>query len=165
MSEVIVDTNVLAVAEGMHEDASAHCMASCLQLVRRITSGERSVVADEGDLILAEYVKTLKAAATAGPATKLARYLWNRRFDSAVCKRVVISPDENPPGSFEEIPADIRDFDVDDQKFLATAAAAEAEDGILRPIFQAHDGEWWDRRADLHRNGFDVQFLCAADLP
>ena len=98
---VVVDTNVWAVAEGMHSDATEQCVAACVAILQRIDSGVvRKLVVDTDDRILAEYISTLKAAGTAGLAVKLARRLWNTRYGVASCKRVDITEHDDPPGSF-----------------------------------------------------------------
>jgi hypothetical protein len=156
---VVIDTNAWAVAEGMHDGASEDCMRTCLGLLNQVDSGVQLAV-DEGDRIFTEYLATLRASHTAGLAVKLAERLYRTRWGGVSCKLICITPLSDPAGSFAEVPETVRDFDVDDQKFLAVAAA----EGNTPPIFQALDREWWDRRTDLAAAGFDVQFLCAADL-
>jgi hypothetical protein len=156
---VVIDTNVLAVADGLHAGASDECVLACRRLLTRVSDGQR-VGVDLGDHILAEYLGTLKDSAKSGVAHKLALFLWRRRFDPHICHRVAISALDAPPGSFAEVPAVLKDFDADDQKFFAVAAA----EGETPPIFQALDGEWWDRRADFPAGGLDVQFLCVAEI-
>jgi hypothetical protein len=156
---VVVDTNVLAVADGMHEGASPECVLACVQLARRVSDGQRLGV-DSGDEILNEYLGTLRNGRTAGIGAKLAESLWRRRFDARVCHQIAISSIADPPGSYAEVPVPLRDFDVDDQKFLAVALS----EGGVPLVFQALDEEWWRRRADLIGNGIAVQFLCAVDL-
>lgn len=156
---VVIDTNVLAVAEGMHAGASDGCVLACVRLVRRVLDGHK-VGVDEGDEILGEYVQALRRSAKSGVGGKLARFLWHRRYDASICHRLPITPLGQPSGSFVEVPTFLRDFDTDDQKFLAVAAA----EGQTPPIFQALDKEWWRRRSDFAENGLDVQFLCVADI-
>lgn len=156
---VVVDTNVLAVAEGMHGGASDHCVLACARLLRRILGGQ-TVAVDAADAILAEYIGTLRSSKKSGIGHKLAIFLWHRRHDSSICHTLPITALGEPPGSFAEVPPTLRDFDVDDQKFLAVAAA----EGATPPIFQALDNEWWHRRTDFSVNGLDVQFLCVADI-
>lgn len=117
---VVVDTNVLAVAEGMHGEASDECRLACAGLLRRISDGQR-VLVDADDEILVEYVKVLEASPRSGVGTKLAKSLWRRRHDENVCHRVPITRIDDPEGSFDEVPVALRDFDPDDQKFLAAA--------------------------------------------
>jgi hypothetical protein len=160
MSSVVVDTNVFAVAEGMHEGATQRCIDHCLALLGTVEAGKRKLQVDDGDRVLAEYVKTLNAAGTSGLAVKLAKRLWRMRHASATCDRIPITPKAQPPGVFDEVPAILGDFDEDDQKFFAIANASQNNP----EIYQALDTEWWERRQDMAAAGLDVQFLCAADL-
>jgi hypothetical protein len=156
---IVVDANVLAVVEGLHGEASDDCLAACIRIAHSIQGGV-VVAVDSGDLILSEYLRVLGRDHRAGLGAKLASSLWRRRYDANVCRQVEITPTEDPPGSFEEVPERLRDFDDDDQVYFAVVFA----DGTGLQIYQALDGEWWDRRADLAAGGLDVQFLCAADL-
>jgi hypothetical protein len=156
---VVVDTNVMAVAEGMNAEASADCVYACIALLTKITEGKR-VAVDEGGEILAEYTRVLRRAATPGIATKLAKALVSQQFNDSICHRVSITPTEDPAGSYEEVPASLSNFDNDDQKFIAVALATTCGP----PVYQALDREWWDRHADLVAGGLGVQFLCSTDL-
>jgi hypothetical protein len=128
-------------------------------LLRRLLDGQRLAV-DADDAILHEYIKALRVCGSPNLASKLAERLFRLRYNDDVCHRVATTPIAHPPSSYAEVPAPLRDFDNDDQKFIAVAAA----EGSLPPIFAALDGEWWDRRVDFAAVGLDVQFLCAADL-
>lgn len=154
---VVVDVNVLAVAEGLHDGATDLCRAACLRIAHQVRDG-RTVVVDADDLILSEYVKVLRDADSAGVGKKLASFLYRRRYDPEICHRVALTPVDPPLGSFDEVPEALRDFDLDDHMYIAVASTTDA------PVFQALDKEWWDRRQDFVANGIDVQFLCAADL-
>lgn len=154
---VVVDTNVLAVAEGLNDEASLECVAACIRLARRIQEGQICVVVDEDGEILSEYLRNV-GGGHSGLGVKLARRFRQRRH--MACRQVSITPLHEPVGSFEEVPEPLRDFDDDDQKFLAVAKA-----GAGAPqIYVALDQEWWCRRADLVAAGFDIQFLCSDDL-
>jgi hypothetical protein len=156
---VVVDTNVLAVAEGLHEGASEACLAACIALAREIEGG-LPVAVDSGDEILNEYFGTLRHSKRSGLGKKLALHLYRQRGNTDICHKVDVHALDAPPGSFQEVPVGLRDFDVDDQKFIAVAAAEPC-----RPqIHTAVDGEWWDRRQDFVAAGIDVQFACPGDL-
>lgn len=159
MACVVVDTNVLAVAENMHGEASHACVAAATSLVSRIQRGLLVAVDSDGD-ILREYIGTLRQARGDGPGRKLAKRLWHLRNDSAVCRSVQLTATDVPQGSFEEVPTALRDFDIDDHKFIAVALT----EGSTPPIVQALDEEWWGRRRDFVLNGLDVQFICMDDL-
>ena len=153
---LIIDTNVFAIAEGMHGDATDGCKAACTSILLRIDGGY-PILVDDSDEILSEYVAALRAAPTSGLAVKLASRLYRTRHGEPACRKVEITRSN---GSYEEVPAGLRDFDPDDQKFIAVAASA----GGGFPLVAGLDGEWWDRQADFPANGLSVQFPCLADL-
>lgn len=159
----VVDTNVLAVAEGLHDGASDECVALCRQLARQIQEGKTIVAVDSeesGEEILREYLRVLNGSHNAGVASKLAVRLWHLRHDPGVCRRVSITPSGAHEESFAEVPAQLRDFDADDHKWIAVSVA----EGGGPPIYQAKDGEWWSRRTDFVDSGIDVQFVCSGDM-
>jgi hypothetical protein len=154
---VVLDTNVLAIAEGMHAKATDLSRSACLELVRRVKDGLVLTV-DADDRILLEYLKVLRASPKGGVGRKVAEHLYHLRNGGSVCHMVALTPTAPPPASFEEVPEMLRDFDEDDHAFIGVAAA----DGA--PILVGLDGEWWQRRADFAENGIDVQFLCLGQL-
>jgi hypothetical protein len=156
---VVIDTNVWAIAEGMEPNASDQCVASCLGLLARVEAG-LVIAIDTDGRVLNEYLGCLRSAKTAGLAVKLASRLSRTYRSGTGCKEVLITPLDDPPGSYEEVPANVRDFDPDDQKFLAVAAA----EGSNPMVFAGLDSEWWERAEDLRLAGLNVQFPCAADL-
>jgi hypothetical protein len=122
--------------------------------------GGYPLLVDSGDEIVSEYVGTLRGAATSGLAVKLALRLYRTRHGAASLEKVDITHSDAPAGSYDEVPTALRDFDRDDQKFIAVAASA----GGAPPIVAGLDREWWDRQADFAANGLNVQFPCMADL-
>ena len=158
---VVIDTNVLMVAEGNFPEASDLCLASCVDLAMKVENG-LAVALDSGDEIVNEYLTALKSTKRSGLATKLVTKLYRLRQNpnSDIVRSVSITRSDDPPGSYEEVPTQLRDFDLDDQKFIAVAAAEAS-----RPqIHTAVDGEWWTRRRDFAEAGIDVQFACTGDF-
>jgi hypothetical protein len=155
---VVVDTNVFAIADGLHAAASAGCVDACLQLVVQLESGLPLLV-DEGDEIFVEYLGTLDAFRSAGLAAKLVSRLYRTRHGGS-CRRVAINKSDTPPPSYDEVPAALHDFDADDQKFIAVAATTNGRS----LLFAGMDGEWLDRSADFAASGLLLQFPCFADL-
>lgn len=160
---IVVDTNVFAVADGLHENASTECVAACVKLLRRIQDNDVIVAVDSaasGELVFNEYLASLKTSHKSGLGLKLAIQLWRRRNSPGSCRMVDITPVDPPGFGFAEVPSPLADFDPDDHKWIAVAVA----EGSGPPIFQALDKEWWKRRTDFSDCNVDVQFLCAPDL-
>jgi hypothetical protein len=143
----------------MATHATQRCVDHCTALLLELHEGRRRLVVDDAGRIFAEYTGALNAAKTSGLATKLVKRL--SRTQRSSCNRVSITEREDPPGSFEGVPELLLDFDVDDQKFLAVAAAIDAGNPM---VFAGLDGEWWNRRVDLQTGGLEVHFPCVTDL-
>jgi hypothetical protein len=154
---IVVDTNVLAIAEGLNDDACDLCRSACFAIARMVKEGV-IVTLDAGDLIVTEYMRVLGASKTDGVGRKLAHRIYRLRKSGVVCHMVKLTPTESPAASFEEVPPLLRDFDEDDQKFVAVAAS----DGVA--IYAGLDGEWWDRQEDFAASGISVQFPCSMQL-
>lgn len=158
--KIVVDTNVLAISERLEENASESCINACTQIAERIHDGRAILVVDELGEILSEYLTTLDRAKTAGIGVKVARLLRQRSGLATVCHKVSVHLLDDNSGCYEEVPPSLRDFDTDDQKFIAVANAEQP-----RPkLFAGRDGEWWERSNDFAAEGFDVQFPCSDDL-
>jgi len=157
---IVLDTNVLAISEGLNENASEECVDACRRLAIRIQEGKALLIVDDADEIIVEYLRVLQAKKTSGVGVKLARILRQRKYSPDVCRRVPITALDDPPGSYSEVPEALRDFDNDDQKFLAVAKA----DSASPQIYAGLDEEWWCRSAELAAAGFDIQFPCSEDL-
>jgi hypothetical protein len=156
---IVVDTNVIKIADGLHGEASDDCRLACVRVVRLLEAGQR-VCVDTADGILAEYVRAFAGADVSGLGARVVTRLWRVRSDGRVCHQVEITPSETIPGSFDEVPVPLRTFDMDDQKFIAVAVA----EGSQPCIFEGLDEEWWVRRREFSAAGIDVQFVCAPDL-
>ena len=58
MNSIVIDTNVLLVADGMAKQMKEACRVECIERLQRIQSSER-VVIDESWLIVGEYHKKI----------------------------------------------------------------------------------------------------------
>ena len=151
---VVVDTNVLVVANRKHEAAGRECIEACIDALDYARQGQ--VVIDDAQLILAEYRKHCSFAGQPGVGDAFFKWLWNRQADVRHCRPVRITP--HVARGFAEFPADPRlaTFDRSDRKFAAVALAA----GDAPPVFNASDTDWWLARHALKSHGLTVKFLC-----
>jgi hypothetical protein len=156
---LVIDTNVLAVAEGLHPEASEQCVANAIAVLELLDAGKVLAV-DSEDQILQEYLGAMTQSQGSGPGVKLASLLWRSRWNGRMCRPIAITPHATRIGSFYEVPEPLHDLDADDLKFVAVAMA----EGSSPPIVQAVDTEWWLRRKEFASCGIDVQFICMADL-
>ncbi len=156
---VVVDTNVIVVANGRSEQASSDCVETCGEKLEKIMSGEVKLVLDNRWIILREYMQNLRSnGADVGD-----RFLgWILVNKDNHCDLVPITPVKGLENEFEEFPDDpaLADFDPDDRKFIAVACAHPEKP----PILQAVDSQWWDFRDVLREKGVTVEFICEDDI-
>jgi hypothetical protein len=155
---VVIDTNVLLVAEGL-SDYTRQCQARCGTLLAEVKTG-RTVVVDSGRLILNEY--GLKLARKKQPGLGFAFWKWlvNSRRSHQHCLYVNLTPHDDR--GFEEFPDHfgLEDFDNADRKFVAVAAAHSGNPEII----QAGDSKWWGWKAALEECGIRLQLPCEDEL-
>ena len=156
---VVVDTNVVVVANGRSEQASSDCVDTCGEKLEEIMRGEMKLVLDNRWIILREYMQNLRSSGVDVGDRFLGWILVNR---AEQCDMVSITPVNGSENEFEEFPDDsaLDNFDPDDRKFIAVARAHPEKP----PILQAVDSQWWDFREAFRRNDVIVEFICEDDI-
>jgi hypothetical protein len=99
---VVIDTNVLVVANGKHGAALPACVAACIDALDLARQGQ--VAVDDAQLILSEYRKHCSFAGQPGVGDAFFKWLWNRQADARHCVPVRITP--HATRGFAEFPAD-----------------------------------------------------------
>lgn len=158
MTPVVIDTNVLLVANGTHDEVSPKCRETCVNaLLARQRSG--MVVIDDGYRILGEYGNRTYPNQPKGVGDAFLKWLLQNQYNTSRVCRVPIT--ETEPDRFEEFPEPLLEerFDPPDRKFAAVASAHPAKP----PIWQAADSKWLDWWPQLEARGISVDFLCPAD--
>ena len=156
---VVVDTNVVVVANGRSEQASSDCVETCGDRLEEIMRGEMKLVLDNRWIIINEYMQNLRSNG-ADVGDRFLGWILVNKDDR--CDLVSITPINGSENEFEEFPDDpaLDGFDPADRKFIAVACAHSERP----PILQAVDSQWWDFRAALRRNGIIVEFICEDDI-
>ncbi|UYK81416.1 hypothetical protein NG829_03620 [Xanthomonas sacchari] len=159
MTEVVVDTNVLLVAEGKHSDVSEECVLSCVARLQKIMR-EEVVVVDDDYRVIEEYHKKLDTKRGKGVGTVFLKWLLQRQSNANHVIRVSIT--EHAQDRYVEFPvAHIEEeFDPPDRKFPAVSNAHPSKPKIL----QASDCKWLRWWPDLQAAGVYVDFLCPDDV-
>ncbi|OQX03514.1 MAG: hypothetical protein BWK73_39290 [Thiothrix lacustris] len=155
----IVDTNVILVANGLHQDISDSCLLNCIQRLHDITiSGH--IVIDDDFLILSEYMNKTDVKKPIGIGDKFVKWLLQNKDNNSRCTKITLQP--HMVRAFESFPddEDLQYFDPPDRKFVAVAAAHPEKPHIL----QAADCKWLDWESALIRHGISVKFICAEDV-
>jgi hypothetical protein len=156
---MVVDTNVLLVAEGQ-SSYTLKCRASCVQILVDIQK-KHVIVLDADREILSEYGSKLEEKkGQRGAGYEFWKWLVNTRLSHDRCDHVPLT--KHPVRGYEEFPdhADLKDFDRSDRKFVTVAAAH----GKKPKIVQAGDSKWWGWRNPLIDCGIELNLPCEAEL-
>lgn len=159
MSTVVVDTNVVLVANGQHEDVSAACITACARHLQAVMASGR-VAIDDGYRILNEYQNKSQPAVGKRPGDAFVKWLLRNNANPSRCDLVALA--DHAERGFDSFPDDerLQGFDPPDRKFVAVAAA-HAE---RPPISQAADSKWLGWAPALADHGVRVDFLCQGDI-
>jgi hypothetical protein len=156
---VVVDTNVILVANGQHEDVGDTCVRSCAaRLYALVQSG--CIAIDDGFRILNEYQKKTSSLLGKRPGDVFVKWLLRNNANPARCAQVSLK--HHSKRVFESFPDDERlaQFDPPDRKFVAVTVAHPERPAIL----QAADSKWLGWNNALLDNGVTVEFLCPDDI-
>lgn len=151
---VVIDTNVLVVANRRHAPASDACIGACIDAL--VTAREDGVTIDDGQRVLDEYRQHASFAGQPGAGDAFFKWLWDHQADGRCCERVAIT--DHAGRGFTEFPADpaLQGFDASDRKFVAVALASARHPQVLN----ASDTDWWQFRAALEAHALEIRFLC-----
>ncbi|MCX6879368.1 MAG: hypothetical protein NTW21_37030 [Verrucomicrobia bacterium] len=155
----VVDTNVILVANGQHQDISPACVVACALKLQSIMTGGR-IALDQGFEILLEYQNKTTPKKNNRPGDAFVKWALQNNANSRLCDLVPLEP--HPERRYKSFPDDARlaNFDPPDRKFVAVAAAHEKRP----PILQAADSKWLGWTPSLEEHGITVDFLCPADI-
>lgn len=159
MSVTVVDTNVILVANGQHQDVSPACVIGCVLALERVKNTGKLVL-DDGFLIIREYQNKTQPKKGNRPGDAFVKWALNNRCNKKRVESVpLLKHDERGFVSFPDDP-ELANFDAPDRKFVATAGAHPKKP----PISQAADSKWLDWAPALKRHGIEVDFLCPTDI-
>lgn len=158
MTAVVIDTNVLLVANGSHPGVSKECRLECIaRLQARQQDGV--VAIDDARKLLGEYGNKTRPNQPKGVGDVFLKWLLQNQANSSRVHRVSIT--ETAPNTFAEFPdaALQPEFDPPDRMFVAVANAHPDKP----PIWQAADSKWLAWWPPLAAQGVVVDFLCPID--
>ena len=166
MDAVIVDTNVIAIANREGEHASLECIERCQQRLGQVLSSREKVVVDDRWRILGEYSRYVDTGARKWLGDIFVKTLLQNLNNPAICEMVHITPLAGNGTDFAEFPTDaaLSTFDPDDRKFIAVACAYRQTSGQAATILLAIDSGWLDFVDALAVHGVAIDFLCEADI-
>jgi hypothetical protein len=159
MTTVIIDTNVILVANRQHADVSEDCILACGRRLQQVMASGRFAV-DDAYRIVKEYQHKTTPYAAKRVGDVFLKWLLQNLSNPSRCDRVSIV--EHGDRGFESFPDDHRltGFDPPDRKFVAVAGAHDSHP----PISQAADSKWRGWATALGEHGITVDFLCPADI-
>lgn len=156
--KAVIDTNVLLVANGQHDDISEDCVIEC---VKRLQAMQQKgvVVIDDEFRILGEYQKKTSLNPAKGVGDRFLKWLL-QQARSAQVEQITLN--ETADNCFAEFPDPALEplFDAPDRKFAAVAHAHQEKPAI----WQAADCKWLDWWPALRAKGVGVDFLCPDDV-
>ncbi len=155
---VVIDTNILLVANEQHEAATPDCVIECVQ---RLQSMQKSgiIVVDDGYRIIGEYGNKTSPNQPKGAGDVFLKWLLRQANTSRV---ETVALNERSQYYFAEFPDPALEphFDEKDRVFAAVANAHPGKP----PILQAVDCKWLNWWGALKAKGVEVIFLCPADI-
>lgn len=156
--KVVIDTNVLLVANQQHADISSDCIASCIEHLQKVQS-DGVVVIDDSFIILNEYQNKTSISPPRGVGDVFLKWLLRNMGNPARVEMVSVSLSDID--IYAEFPDQAlqHEFDPPDRIF-PTVANVHAEKPT---IWQAADCKWIDWWPKLAKHDIKVKFLCVAD--
>jgi hypothetical protein len=155
----IVDTNIVLVANGQHQDASCDCVKACTLALQAIMEKGRIAI-DDGYEILTEYQNKTTPGRGKRPGDTFVKWVLRNNCNAQRCDNVHLK--KNRAGKYEIFPNDpeLLNFDDPDRKFVAVALGHSQHP----PILQGTDCKWLDWEQVLKRHGVAIEFICLADI-
>jgi len=156
---LVVDTNVILVANHQHEGVSEVCVAACAKRLLDLTRSGRIAI-DDSYRILREYQQKTQPHVGKRPGDAFVKWVLRNNANKERCDQVSLAG--HSEREFEAFPDDDRltNFDPPDRKFVAVAAAHQHRP----PILQATDSKWVAWVPALAEHQIAVELLCPADI-
>ena len=156
---LVVDTNVILVANNKHREVSPECVANCALRLQDVMNSGRLAL-DDARRILGEYLHKTHPNRSKGPGDAFVKWVLRNEHNLMRCVRVALT--ETSKDQFQGFPQDgeLENFDPPDRKFVAVAIAHPENP----PILQATDSKWLGWAEELARHGITVEFVCEKDV-
>ncbi len=155
---VVIDTNVLQVANQNSPQAGPKCVGQCIDRLLKVRDRER-IALDKTMFILEEYRQQgFSFSGQPGVGDEFFKWLFDNQANNDVCELVEVTLINKSVNNFAEFPdvQELKNFDRSDRKFVAVAISS----GESPPILNAVDSDWWDFRDTLSQHGVQIEFVC-----
>ena len=87
---IVVDTNVLVVANGNNEQADPECELACIEMLEGATKGKQIVLLDASNLIMDEYEGYCSYSGEPGVGDMFFKFLHDHQHSTKKVIRVLI---------------------------------------------------------------------------
>lgn len=152
MKEVIIDTNILVVANNQNNDVASFCYKACIELL--ISNEKSRVLFDTDDEIRREYYNAL----TDKRPYALGKMFLNKLLEYHPQKTRLVDLQKTDE-IYPDFPkaASLTHFDKSDRKF----AALSVKCGVA--VSAATDSDWVDFSDALLENGVKLNLICGCN--
>ena len=170
MDAVIVDTNVIVIADNTDDDEREDCRERCQDRLQQILDQcERCerVIIDDRWRIFEEYKHHVDPNTRKGIGAIFVKTLMQNLENPEICTTVHITPLAGNGTDFEEFPnADeaLTGFHKKDRKFIAVALAHQRDAEQTPTILLAIDRGWLQFMDALENHGVSVDLICEDDM-
>ena len=166
MDTVIVDTNVIVIANDT-DDQRSDCRDLCQDQLQQILFQGETVIVDDGWRIFEEYERYVDPNTRKGIGDLFVKRLLQNLGNPNICIMVHITPLAGNGNDFAEFPNDdeaLVGFHKKDRKFIAVALAHQRDVGETPTILLAIDRGWLPFTDALATHGVNVDFICEEDI-
>jgi len=166
MDAVIVDTNVIVIANDT-DDERKDCRDRCRERLQAIISHGEKVVIDDRQAILREYRRYANPNNRKGIGDVFVKTLLQNLKNPEICAMVHITPLSGNGNDFAEFPNDdeaLVSFHKKDRKFIAVALAHQHDVGETPTILLAIDRGWLQFTDAFASHGVSVDLICEEDI-
>ncbi|RKU26584.1 hypothetical protein C6497_13530 [Candidatus Poribacteria bacterium] len=166
MVAVVIDTNVIVIANVVDDDDRKNCRDLCIERLNQIITQKEIIVIDDGWRILTEYIDNTKPNTKKGFGDMFVKRLLQNQSNSSVCRIVQISSVAGNGTEFNEFPDDprLQNFDPDDRKFIAVSIAYFNQYQENPSVLLAIDRGWLLFIDTLHNHGVKIELICEDDM-
>ena len=150
---VVVDTNVLIVANRNNKETDSDCERACIEALLEATRGKRITLLDTSNLIMDEYSTHCRYRREPGVGDMFFKFLYDHQWsEESTIEQVAIQETLDKDGGFANLPPN--DLDPNDRKFLAVAKAGDGR------VVNATDSDWSQHADFIDSMGVQVFELC-----
>jgi hypothetical protein len=154
MTDWVVDTNVLVVANARNTNPSISCQLASIEFLKSILEGNHRFLLDLGGHIVSEYKTYCNPNGSPGIGDRFLLEILNSHPNKV--QRLELDQIDD---QYVDFPVDerLQDFDPSDRKFVALAKQANAT------IANATDTDWLSVEVALRDYGVEIHFVCGTD--